>query len=281
VIQIEKAVLSKYARSRINFPFRTSPTLSQIFHENTKLTPLTSRAYGAAVHAYARSQASLRLAEQPYKLYTLMDQVELGGRGEPASDLERAIFARCSMRSFSGRGVSAAELGHLLLHAYGRRDPEGRFRVVASGGALYPLEWYACVHRGEDLAPGVYHYAPEHHRLDVLERGPVLERLRASLAFDTIDAEQAAAVLIVTAVFRRSTIKYQDRGYRMVLMEAGETAQNLSLVATQMRMGTCYVGGFNDDILGALLGVDGVEEAPLLPIVLGWPKAEMDERRDG
>jgi nitroreductase len=55
----------------------------------------------------------------------------------------------------------------------------------------------------------------------------------------------------------------------MVLLEAGAAAHGLSLTATSLGLGDCSVGGFLDDRLSELLRIDGREEAPLLPLVVG------------
>jgi SagB-type dehydrogenase family enzyme len=77
--------------------------------------------------------------------------------------------------------------------------------------------------------------------------------------------------VLVTAIFQRSTFKYQDRGYRLILIEAGEVAQNMTLEATSLGLGACLLGGYLDNDLSGLLEIDGIDEAPLLPVVLGRP----------
>jgi nitroreductase len=64
----------------------------------------------------------------------------------------------------------------------------------------------------------------------------------------------------------------------MILMEAGEAAQNLCLIATSMDLGACLLGGFNDDLLSSFLDIDGVDEAPLLPVLVGRPATHSSGR---
>jgi SagB-type dehydrogenase family enzyme len=112
----------------------------------------------------------------------------------------------------------------------------------------------------------------------VVERGDVRAPLEAALMAYGVDLAHAALVVVFTAVFRRNTLKYQDRGYRMILFEAGAAGHGLSLVANSLHLGDCSLGGFLDDRLSALLGIDGTEEAPLLPIVIGRRPATEEER---
>jgi SagB-type dehydrogenase family enzyme len=205
----------------------------------------------------------------PRKVHSLADIVELPDTGPPESALEQAIAARRSARTFSGEAITQRELGRLLRYSYGTTEPALGYRAVASAGALYPLELYAVAWKVEGLEPAVYHYDPLSHRLDVVERGDFLPTLSRCLWLDGIDAENAALALVITAFFVRSTIRYRERGYRMILLEAGEVAQSLGLLATAMGLASCAVGGFLDNDLSRLLGADGYAEAALLPMIVG------------
>jgi len=249
---------------------RGKDTLAQIFHENTKHGPMTGRAYAAWIVNFTRSHRAQLTSELPYKTYSLMERRALPAV-DAQSELERTIAARRSVRSFSGAPIGLAELARLLFFTYGRTDRRGLFRAVASAGAVFPLELYVVALRVDGLEPGVYHYGVESGGLDVVRPGDHLGTLKQVLAWDGVDIERASLAIVITAVFRRNSVKYLDRGYRMVLVEAGEAAQNLCLLATSMELGACLLGGFRDDPLSELLDVDGVEEAPLVPVVLGRP----------
>jgi len=243
--------------------------LCEIFHENSKLTPLAARTARAEIAVFERAARMTARPRLPRKVYSLADTVELPDGGPPENALEQAIADRRSARAFSGAAIDRRELARLLLYSYGVTQPASGYRAVASGGALYPLELYAVALRVDGLEPAVYHYDPASHRLDVVGRGDFLPRLSRCIWLDDVDAAGAAVVLVITAFFARSTSKYRDRGYRMILMEAGEVAQNLGLLATAMGLASCALGGFLDNELAALLGADGFEEAALLPVIVG------------
>jgi SagB-type dehydrogenase family enzyme len=267
----DRQVLQKLAHTsaRLGRHGRKS-TLFEIFHENTKLSPLTSRAYAAWILNFIRSHRSQQLLELSHKVYTLMERRALP-RVEPRTALEQAIVERRSLRTFTGAALDLEHLARLLFFTYGRTDPRGLLRAVASGGALYPLELYVVALRVAGLEAGLYHYDSATNALDVVRLGVSLADFKAAVNCEGIDVDNAAVALVVCASFRRSTVKYLDRGYRMVLMEAGEVAHNLGLLTTSMGLGACLVGGFNDDMLSALLEIDGVDEAPLLPMLIGHP----------
>lgn len=270
----DRRVIRKLARHAAGLGRSAKNALYEVFHENTKLGRYGGRTYATWLATMSRSHtarqafATVVHQGQAYKAYSSMDTRALP-RVEARTELEQTIAARRSVRAFSGAPVSLDELARLLFFTYGRTDPGGSFRAVASGGALYPLELYVIALRIDDLDAGVYHYAVETGDLDVLKPGHHLAALKDLVYWQGIDIDRAALAIVVTASFRRNTIKYLDRGYRMVLMEAGEAAQNLSLAATSMDLGTCFMGGFNDDLLSEFLEIDGVDEAPLLPVLVG------------
>lgn len=280
MIQIEPRTLTKFTHRKSFFaPLRLVASLSEIYHENTKLGRKTGRAYLGAIENFLRPKEVRELLTRAYKTYTLMDRVGLSSV-DAENALEEAIVQRRSQRVFAAEPVTLDELSRLLYLSYGKTDPtEGSFlRAVGSGGATFPLEAYVLALRVTDLETGVYHYNVEHHCLEVVDRRDCSQVVHEELYTGGIDVDDAALVVVYTAVFRRSTAKYLDRGYRMILMEAGAAAHNLCLVATSQGLGTCQIGGFLDDELSRTLGIDGREEAPLLPVVVGRMKTAADGR---
>ncbi|MEM7050580.1 MAG: SagB/ThcOx family dehydrogenase [Acidobacteriota bacterium] len=248
----------------------TESSLSELFHENTKLHAANTRSYGERIAAITRNPEMVQTISQPYKVYSLSRPCELAPVAAE-SGLEQAIEARRSVRTYRSEAISRDDLGRLLHFAYGRTDKPGYFRAVASGGALFPLEIYTIVLSGADLEAGIYHYGPEDHRLHLLRSGDFRSQVEEYVLLEGVTTDTASALIVISGFFSRSTFKYQDRGYRMILMEAGAVAQNLGLVATEMGWGGCLMGGFLDDQLNALLGLDGLTEAALLPMILGRP----------
>jgi SagB-type dehydrogenase family enzyme len=63
--------------------------------------------------------------------------------------------------------------------------------------------------------------------------------------------------------------KYRARGYRFVHADAGVLAQNLYLVGTALKLSTCAVAAYYDDLLNRLVGVDGRDEFTILLFAVG------------
>lgn len=274
MLKVDRRVLKKIAGAGVYRAIQIESSLSEIFHENTKLAPLSARAYTQTIAQKTKTPFMQTLMANPFKVYSLMDLAELPPPGEP-NELERLIAARRSTRRYTGEALTREELSRLLLYTYGKPVAGRGQRPVASGGALYPLELYVVPLNVEGLERGwVYHYNADQHKLDIVRREDRWEEFRRAVWLDDMeDVNKISALLIVTAVFARCTTKYLDRGYRLVLMEAGEVGHNLALLAASHGLGACLLGGFLDDQLSKLLDIDGLDEAPLLPVVLGRPAA--------
>jgi hypothetical protein len=118
--------------------------------------------------------AILNWGEQPerYKTYPHAEQIELPSpQGYQGLSLEEAIETRRSQRDYTDATISLVNLSRLLHLAQGITKPDNELRAVPSAGALYPLEVYAVVHRVEGLQVGIYHYAVQNHKLELLRTG--------------------------------------------------------------------------------------------------------------
>ena len=71
------------------------------------------------------------------------------------------------------------------------------------------------------------------------------ELSRAALRQSSI--RDAAAILVISAVYERTMIKYGERGIRYVHMEAGHAAENMYLQAVSLDLGTVAIGAFDDE----------------------------------
>ncbi|HEX5726106.1 MAG TPA: SagB family peptide dehydrogenase [Longimicrobiaceae bacterium] len=149
-----------------------------------------------------------------------------------------------------------------------------RRRSAPSGGALFPLELYVVAVNVEGLTPGVYHYNTLGHHLEQLGKGTraEVEEQVGRLLTAGLNYEGVAAVLVVTAVPLRTVFKYGDRGYRLLLVEAGHAAQNTYLAASALGVSVCAIAGFYDDEVNRALGVNGLDEFAAHVLVLGLPR---------
>ena len=192
---------------------------------------------------------------------------------EPASQgrmsVEEALSRRRTVRQFARRGLEMAQVSQLLWGTDGISDPRG-LRTAPSAGATYPLELYLVV--GErsvkDLAPGVYHYLPASHTLELTQKGD----LRAAMARDSLHQTwmaEAPVMVVFAAEYRRCMARYGDRGIRYTHMEVGHAGQNLFLQAEALGLACGIVGAFQDRALQKTLQLPAAHE-PLLVMPVGY-----------
>ena len=182
------------------------------------------------------------------------------------TSIEKAIRERRSVRSFRESPLTLAEVSQLLWAAQGITSPRG-LRTAPSAGALYPLEIYLIAGNVDALPDGVYHYRPIRHELVRVIAGDRRSEL-CTAALGQSSVRNAAAVIVLAAVYERTTVKYGERGIQYVHMETGHAAQNVSLQAVPLSLGTVVIGAFQDAEVRKVLKVPDREQ-PLYVMPVG------------
>jgi SagB-type dehydrogenase family enzyme len=193
----------------------------------------------------------------PFKSYPGAVQVRLEKGGPARLTLAQAIVAPAPAAV-----LDLAALGRMLHLSAGITLERGgqRLRAAPSSGALFPSELYVAARRIDGLAAGLYHYDPGAHRLALL--GPLPS---ASAAPQADDAE---ALVLLSAIFRRTGYKYRNRAYRYALADAGHLLENLRLAAHGAGMAAQLLPAFDESLAAQALAIDGVEEGVLAMVAL-------------
>jgi SagB-type dehydrogenase family enzyme len=251
----------------------------ELFHENSKV----------GKHNAALSEQEVRTRVQQFHESLSFD-------GYPNTELPRplplldvslgtTLSNRESLRDLSPVILELEQVSTLLHYAYGTahgRPPKASaraFRLVPSGGALYPLELFFYGSRIQTLPAGLYHYNPMKNSAELVREGDSTKAFSEVLVQPSLGAN-ASIIVFLTAVFERSVFKYGDRGYRFVLMEAGHVAQNLNLVATGLGLASVNVGGYIDRQVDNLLGLDGLTQSTVYIIAIGEARAADSVRQE-
>jgi SagB-type dehydrogenase family enzyme len=174
--------------------------------------------------------------------------------------IEEALANRRSVREFKDETLQLSEISQLLWAAQGISHESGK-RTAPSAGALYPLEIYLITGQSPGLEEGVYKYLPLEHAL--LHTSDFT--LRSELAAAALNQEpvrDAPVLLLICAVYERTTEKYGDRGQRYVHMEVGFASQNIYLQAESLGLGTVFIGAFYEDQVKEILDLPD-DETPL------------------
>ncbi len=257
-------------------------SLSELYHENSKLHSheirswLYQRSLTCLEHTSLKS--FMKRSAKSYKLYASAPQIQLPDlpAQKKHTDLWHTMSSRRSVRDYSSENLQLNDISTILFHGYGETGKLnfGKYflalRATPSTGALYPLDIYPLVCGVTGLESGLYHYNVRDHVLEFLQQGNFLEQLVPAIQSTNNEwLKQAKVVLFITATFFRNQMKYGDRGYRGILLDAGHLSQNLLLAATGLNLAACPIMGCMDDQINDFLEIDGVEESVLYAISLG------------
>jgi len=207
------------------------------------------------------------IRQKPEELETAEGWVALPNpaRDSPTS-IENTLLTRRSVRDYQENPLTMKDISQLLWAAQGITHPAG-LRTAASAGALYPLEVYLAAGNVEGLSPGIYHYRPAEHAIRQTIQGDLRKEL-GQAALNQEAVSKAAAVVAITAIYERTTVKYGLRGNQYVHMEVGISAQNISLQAISLDLGTVFIGAFHDHEVKKLLHLQSKEQ-PLCLMPVG------------
>ncbi len=180
-----------------------------------------------------------------------------------------ALKKRRTVRQFSNMELDLAQVSQLLWGTDGITDSRGR-RTAPSAGATYPLEFYLVVgERGvSGLAPGLYHYRPDSHALELLQKGDLRTQVSRTCLNQNWMTE-APVMVVFAAEYRRCMARYGERGIRYTHMEVGLTGENLFLQAEALDLACGIVGAFEDRALKEVLHLPQQHE-PLLVMPVGY-----------
>ena len=258
---------------------RQTESCALTYHENSKLSSWTARRLGDSISRFFNPY-TLERASRPFKVHSGSEQIPLEdyAYGYPPGNFFELTTQRRSSRSFRPYPISLNEIHKICHYSYGvtgeaplGMGAEGNFRLrsVPSPGGLYPLEIYVAILNGA-VPPGLYHYRPDTNALEVVREGIDTEEMRRIIMAEPyITLQDASAVVFTTGILERVSIKYQERGYRFMLMEVGFVAQNIGLISEALGLGSCMVGSYLDDEVNRFLGIVDSSENIQNVVVLG------------
>ena len=214
---------------------------------------------------YARSLGYLDWANQPdpfrrFKGARLTSLPLLKPDEEPVSPAYDAIFERGAAPC---RPISLSTLSRffefaLALSAWKKAgESEWALRSNPSSGNLHPTESYAVLPAidGLDLAPGLYHYAPKEHGLE----------LRAEFSPDAVvrllaPFPSGAFLFGLTSVHWREAWKYGERAFRYCNHDIGHAIGSARIAAATLGWTMALLDGTEQNTVAMLLGTDRKED---------------------
>ena len=210
-------------------------------------------------HRYARAAGYLDWANQPnpfrrYEGTALTSLPLLGPEESPVSPSYHDIYQQGGVPSqtVSARSLSRLFELALALSAWKRAgESEWALRSNPSSGNLHPTEGYLVMPplEGAEIAPGLYHYAPKEHALEL--RAEFDARHLAEM----LQPFPAEAFLIgLTSVHWREAWKYGERAFRYCHHDVGHAIGTVRIAAATLGWQAVLLDGCAQDTVARLTG---------------------------
>jgi SagB-type dehydrogenase family enzyme len=237
---------------------------------------------------YARSLGYLDWANQPdpfrrFEGAQLITLPLLKPDEEPLSPAYGAIYERGAIpcQPLSVPSLSRLFEFALALSAWKKAgESEWALRSNPSSGNLHPTEGYVVLPRiaGLDVVPGLYHYAPREHGLE----------LRAEFSSDRLACLLApfptgGFLFGLTSVHWREAWKYGERAFRYCNHDVGHAIGSARVAAATLGWKMVLLDGVDQDTVAMLLGTDRkgdfreaeAEHPDCLAVI--WPECVMHQ----
>jgi SagB-type dehydrogenase family enzyme len=236
---------------------------------------------------YAPGPNSLDWANQPdpfrrYEGAALIALPRLQGSDAPVSPPYEDLYR---VGAVASAALTAASLSRffecsLAISAWKQAGTvRWALRINPSSGNLHPTEVYLLIDQIEGLlpVPGLYHYAPREHALE----------LRAEWPHDSVKAllqafPRGTFLLGLASVHWREAWKYGERAFRYCQHDVGHALGSARFAARMLGWRMLLLDGQDDDTVASLLGIDrgedfaGVEREHPDGVVAIWPDAGVD-----
>jgi len=203
------------------------------------------------------------LSELPFDESNLIDLPEPQKLNFNSFNLSNFIENRRTIRKYADKSLSLNEFSFLLWATQGltkNLSDERSLRTVPSAGARHAFETVLLINNVNGISSGLYRYIFSKHKLLPLNFDKSeIENLIS--AFRNINlVANCAAVFLWIAAPERMTWKFNERGLRYLLLDAGHVCQNLYLAAEAVDCGCCAIGAFDDEEINAVLKLNESEQ---------------------
>jgi SagB-type dehydrogenase family enzyme len=159
-------------------------------------------------------------------------------------NLAETIVSRRSARSFTGQAVSRQDLAALL---YSGADTPALMTAEL-------IDTFVVIHNVNELDPGIYRFSAKNEKLQLIRRGDFQSQAGQFCLGQELGSE-AAAIVIHLSHLPRAVIRYGNRVYRYLHLDAGQMGQRMNLCAIKRGFGASGIGGFFDDMINEEIGL--------------------------
>jgi len=224
-------------------------------------------------HRYARSLGYLDWDNQPspFRFYEGVTPIKLlfAKKDPDAAYMDLYERIRNPIREFSRENLALFLELSLSISAW-KSIPGAKWalRMNPSSGNLHPTESYVILKTNEAYDPGVYHYNPFLHALEL--RASFLDELSKQLQGHF---QMEGFLFALTSIYWREAWKYGERAFRYSNHDIGHAIAAASFAANLMGWKLTYLNEVSDEEIAKILGfhkINWVEDEQEYPEVLAY-----------
>ena len=216
-------------------------------------------------HRYARSLGYMDWANQPdpfrrYEGAPLVRLPRLAAEDAPVSPSYASLYAPRAIppQPFTINSLSRFFEYSLSITAWKEYGgTRWALRSNPSSGNLHPTEGYLLISdvAGLSLEPGLYHYAPKEHGLELRMRGST-----SCLAALLKDFPPQSFLVGLSSIHWREAWKYGERAFRYCQHDVGHAIGTLRVAGAALGWSVFVLTGLDDRTVGSLLGLSRLHE---------------------
>lgn len=160
--------------------------------------------------------------------------------------IETVLLRRRSSRLFSDQTVSIRDFSFILKYSLGVSyiDETGTYFTYPNSGGIHSVIPIILINNVEGIKQGAYFYEAKQNDLYKIAEFNNIDYAKVTASLDI--AVQSAFSLHLFVMANQKCYKYQDRGYRFLLLECGHIMQSVHLCSTAVGIGCVMSGGGYD-----------------------------------
>lgn len=201
--------------------------------------------------------------------------IKLQTDSESLGEFYETIYNRASAEELENRTpIDFYSFSKVIRYSYGRSSRDKM--TVPSGGARYPISLYVVNFNIMYLEKGIYKYNNINNSLETIRSGDFRNDLLNATPFTEL-VDSCSFLIISVGDLEKTSSKYGNRGYNLMLMDLGHISQNIYLTSQKEKMGCRSIYGIYNQKLNELLNLNGINKNSLLMHVLGKEALSMTE----
>lgn len=221
----------------------------ELYNKSTALSKENINTFSLYINKYMEMQQGKKNINRFYKfIYNKrVPLINVNINKIQIKSIIKCLKDRTSCRNFSTDRVTFEEVSMILKYSCGvnRIDNNENFYTYPISGGIDSLNYVVVINNVENVDNGVYLYDTIDNELILLFENFELEeyeKITGSYYF----ANKSCFSIHILGDTSKKCQKYQDRGYRFLLIEVGHVAQNMCLLSEGIGVSTLVSGGFLD-----------------------------------